>query len=133
LHLYNGNLPNQFSYYEDDGQSMDYQKGLYCKRDMQFNPALKQFIIKPQEGKFTSHFKYIQLLLHGFDSALQTIHLNNTLRALQTTRVRIIDGLKEMEDLYDKDFYNSLLNSQPTSRQQMITITNSEKEIIMQW
>ncbi len=133
IHVFNGNLDNHFTYYEDDGQSLDYQQGMFCKREMVFKGGLRAFQLKAQEGKFHSHYNYIQLVFHGFDSTITNIRLNNVSIPLKTTNYRIIDGLKELEDIYDKDFFNGLMNARPKMNQQTIIIRNSENEIDLQW
>jgi alpha-glucosidase len=133
IHVFNGNLDNHFNYYEDDGQTMDYQQGMFCKRDLIFKGEQHQFQLKAQEGKFHSHYNFIQLIFHGFESTMTNIKLNNTSVPVKSTSYRIIDGLKELEDIYDKDFFNSLLIARPKMIQHTIIIPNSEKEINLQW
>ncbi|MDB5135392.1 MAG: yicI 1 [Mucilaginibacter sp.] len=66
LHVYNGNTGNHFVYYEDDGKTFDYQKGEFYKRAITFDPVKRVITLDAAEGKYTSHFKYIRLILHGF-------------------------------------------------------------------
>jgi alpha-glucosidase len=67
VHIYNGPAANGFVYYEDDGKSFDYKKGSFYKRIIVFNPADKSVNFGAAEGSYTSHFKFIKLILHGFD------------------------------------------------------------------
>ena len=69
VHVYNGNTANSFVYYEDDGKSFGYQQGVYYKRAIQFSPAQRNIIFTAAEGSYKTHFKYIKLILHGFDQA----------------------------------------------------------------
>ncbi|MCR8558097.1 DUF4968 domain-containing protein [Mucilaginibacter sp. BJC16-A38] len=69
VHVYNGLTANSFVYYEDDGKSFDYKKGSFYKRTITFNPADKSLTFNAAEGNYTSHFKFIKLILHGFDQA----------------------------------------------------------------
>ncbi len=75
IHIYNGKEAGKFSYYEDDGTSFDYQKGDFYKRLVTFNPQKKQISFEKPEGSFNTHFKFIKLILHGFDGVGQ---LNGT-------------------------------------------------------
>ncbi|ANI90750.1 glycoside hydrolase family 31 [Arachidicoccus ginsenosidimutans] len=68
LHIYKGDVDNQFVYYEDDGESYKYQNGDYYKRLMQYDAANKTIRLGKVEGNFPSKFKYIKLILHGFDA-----------------------------------------------------------------
>jgi alpha-glucosidase len=82
LHIYYGNTANSFVYYEDDGKSFDYQKGDYYKRAITFDPAKQTIALNAAEGKYESHFKYIRLILHGFDNT-NSIKSGNTNITLQ--------------------------------------------------
>lgn len=67
LHIYKGDVNNEFVYYEDDGESYKYQSGDYYKRLMQYDAANKTIRLNKVEGNFVSKFKSIKLILHGFD------------------------------------------------------------------
>jgi len=41
VHVYNGNVNNSFVYYEDDGESFNYEKGAYYKRTITYDVAKK--------------------------------------------------------------------------------------------
>ena len=69
VHIYNGNNANHFVYYEDDGKSFEYQKGNFYKRLITFNPTQHTITFNAAEGNYKSHFKYIKLILHGFDQS----------------------------------------------------------------
>jgi alpha-glucosidase len=67
LHIYNGNVPNKFVYYEDDGKTYKYEKNEFYKRAIKFDPAKLTISLDQVSGNFTSKFHYVKLLLHGFD------------------------------------------------------------------
>lgn len=67
LHVYNDNKTNSFTYYEDDGESYRYQKGDDYKRIIKFNPRDRRIEFSKVEGAFVSKFKYVKILLHGFN------------------------------------------------------------------
>jgi alpha-glucosidase len=54
-------------YYEDDGISFDYEKGAFYKRSITFDPAAKALVFGKADGSRISKFKYVKLLLHGFE------------------------------------------------------------------
>ncbi len=67
LNVWNGAKKNTFTYYEDDGTSYDYQKGLYYKRDITFDPIKREISLSAVEGGFISKYGKIELVLHGFE------------------------------------------------------------------
>jgi alpha-glucosidase len=70
LHLYNGDKPGTFTYYEDDGSTFKYENGEYYKRTISFDPSACKIIFSTTEGSFISKFTTIRLILHGFDDVL---------------------------------------------------------------
>ena len=90
LQIWNGDKPNSFVYYEDDGSSYDYQNGSYYKRTISFDPVQKQIILGKVEGSFQTKFTRVQLILHGFD---QHLHLQVSGGAMHLT-----DGLVLFEN-----------------------------------
>ncbi|HEY4326565.1 MAG TPA: DUF5110 domain-containing protein, partial [Mucilaginibacter sp.] len=67
VHIYSGSTANSFVYYEDDGKSFDYKKGNFYKRTISLNPQNQLITFGHIEGLYKSHFKYIKVMLHGFD------------------------------------------------------------------
>ena len=77
VYVYNGVDKNSFTYYEDDGKSLDYSKGIFCRRNIVFDPGTKKIALQQQEGSYTSQFRHIQFILHGFDDAMNNISAGN--------------------------------------------------------
>lgn len=69
IHIYKGNINNSFNYYEDDGESYNYEKGDFYKRNIAYNAAQKRIIFDKVEGSFKSKFTKVKLVFHGFDTA----------------------------------------------------------------
>jgi len=68
INVYKGNSNNSFVYYEDDGESYDYEKGAYYKRTISYEPIAKTIAFSKSEGTFRSNFKNIKLVFHGFNN-----------------------------------------------------------------
>ncbi|HEV3327724.1 MAG TPA: TIM-barrel domain-containing protein, partial [Puia sp.] len=68
LHCYAGPTASSFLYYEDDGASYDYEKGVYYQRTVRVDPVTRTITFDKPEGKWATKFHYIRLLLHGFDT-----------------------------------------------------------------
>jgi alpha-glucosidase len=75
VHIYKGNVNNSFMYYEDDGESYNYENGSFYKRTITYDAAKKQITFAKAEGSATSKFKRIKLMMHGF--ANQSMKVNN--------------------------------------------------------
>jgi alpha-glucosidase len=69
IQVYNGTKANNFTYYEDDGKSFNYQKGDFYKRLIGFDPQRRTITFNTAMGSYASHFKYIRIAMHGFGNA----------------------------------------------------------------
>jgi alpha-glucosidase len=69
VHLYYTAEPNdiEWEYYEDDGETYQYQDGKYYLRNMIYKPGINEVEFRPPAGDFESKFNFIQLIFHGFD------------------------------------------------------------------
>lgn len=128
VHVYNGNERNVFEYYEDDGSTMDYQKGNYYKRSIIFDPVKKEIVFTPVEGNYESPFRHIKCVFHGFDK-MEEVKVNEEEGLLHGYIVKLLDGLRYLEDIYDSGYYNSLRARETMREQKVVTIPNFENEI----
>jgi alpha-glucosidase len=78
LHAWKGKSKTVFTYYEDDGNTYNYEKGDYCKREIVYDPAAATVTVGKKEGSYTSKFNKVKLILHGFGKASgKTVDLSN--------------------------------------------------------
>jgi alpha-glucosidase len=75
VHVYQGDVNNKFVYYEDDGESYNYENGAFYKRDIVYNAANKTITFNKAEGSYPSKFHNIKLMMHGF--GVNAIKLNS--------------------------------------------------------
>ncbi|MDI1322467.1 MAG: glycoside hydrolase family 31 protein [Algoriphagus sp.] len=73
IHLYSGIEESSFTHYEDDGNSLAYQKDQFLKRELSYFPEEKKFILEEAEGSFISEFQSLRIYLHGFQTEKITI------------------------------------------------------------
>ncbi len=67
LHLFYGNENLEFMYYEDDGLSFDHEQGQALKRKICLDAKEGKIVLERPDGPYTSRFKAIRLILHGFE------------------------------------------------------------------
>jgi alpha-glucosidase len=89
LHIYNGNIANEFVYYEDDGKSFNYENNDFYKRTIRFNPADKSIILDEATGSFKSKFHYVKLVMHGFN-AINQAKVNGKSPSIVTTTYQMV-------------------------------------------
>jgi len=132
VHIFNGKEKNSWIYYEDAGDGFDYQNGHFCKRNIEFDPSQNLIIFEKQEGDFSSKFKKLNVILHGFDEEFKSVLANKSEITLDDCSIKMLDGLENLADYYDKNYYKSLRASEPVLKQKMFVIDNSENEIKIQ-
>jgi len=76
LHIYYGMKPCTFLYYEDDGQTYNFENGAYCKRLISYDTGGKNIIIGKTEGTYTSRYNKVRILLHSFPG-INSVNVNN--------------------------------------------------------
>lgn len=71
LHVYHGVDDTSFNYFEDDGNSFEYQKGNYNSREIKYLPQERKLIIAKAEGTYSSPLTSLKVIFHH--------HVNDTL------------------------------------------------------
>jgi alpha-glucosidase len=66
LHIYFGEEPYLFDFYEDDGTTFDYQEGYYLRRRISHHPNRKSLTLEKAEGNFVTPLRQVTLVFHGF-------------------------------------------------------------------
>ncbi|WP_440134554.1 glycoside hydrolase family 31 protein [Chitinophaga sancti] len=93
LHVYKGDTANAITYYEDDGQTYDYEKGVYYKRVIRYDGGL---IFDKVEGSYTSKFNNISLIFHGFGQ-LQQVKVNGLVQSLQSSGISFLSPISRFD------------------------------------
>lgn len=92
LHVYHSEVNGSFNYYEDAGEHFDYQSGSYYRRLMSVHPSEKQIVLSKPEGSYNSHFKYIKVVLHGFDDLKSEVSVGGSARKVTMENVAMLTG-----------------------------------------
>lgn len=126
LHIYKNVSNSSFVFYQDDGISFDYQNHEYARRLIEYKPLLNRIVIGGTEGKFTSAFKTIKLVLHGFDHGMQTLYVDHQERAATNSVSRFFRSLEK---------YDPIKDPEPASEEQVLTLEFEyrSEEIVIHW
>lgn len=93
LHVYKGDTANAIIYYEDDGQTYDYENGGYYKRTIRYD---HQLILDKATGSYTSKFSNIRMILHGFGS-LQQAKVNGGVQPIQSSGISFLSPISRFD------------------------------------
>ena len=124
VHVYKGNMNNNFIYYEDDGKSFDYEKGIFYKRNIVYNAAANQIIFENAEGQMNSKFNNIAVVLHGFNNMNQ-LQVNGAGVSTQQTFSSLLTPISQFDP--------QGTGKQPEgSKTQTVVVRNSKDKITVQ-
>jgi alpha-glucosidase len=79
VHIWKGKTANHFLYYEDDGNSFDYEKGAYYSRNINYDPISDNIVFNKKEGTYSSRFKEVKLVFHGFENLKNITFANSNI------------------------------------------------------
>ncbi len=124
VHIYKGNTTNNFMYYEDDGKTFDYEKGMFYKRNILYNPSSSQIIFEKPEGQLVSTFKNIAIVLHGFNN-MNSVQFNGTNSSILQTHTTLLNPISQFDP-------QGSGKNEEGSKTQTTVIKNSNEKIMIQ-
>jgi alpha-glucosidase len=95
VNIYQGNINNSFTYYEDDGESYNYEGGAFYKRIINYDAAKRTISFGKADGALKSKFNKIKLVFHGFGNSV--IKLGGKQIAVQDDFVSYINPLTRFD------------------------------------
>ncbi|WP_207534328.1 glycoside hydrolase family 31 protein [Desertivirga arenae] len=96
VHIYKGSVNSSFLYYEDDGESYNYEKGAFYKRNIIYDARNSTIEFGKAEGSFKSKFKNLKIVLHGFNDS-SSIKFENKAVSLNDDFVNFIDPISKFD------------------------------------
>lgn len=133
IHLYNGTEKNSYTYYEDAGDGMEFEKGVFHKRDIVFDPIQQQISFSKTAGSYISAFKKIQLIFHGFNALPGSCLVNDTKVFLKHDVKKLVDPLSDLKDYYAPEYFDGFKKAEPLQNHSTLTIDQSNSMIIIKW
>lgn len=126
LHIYHGEVKTQQAFYEDDGETFDFEKGDFYNRLISFDGIEKNIKLSMKEGQSTSSFKTLKIYLHGFQSNQFEIKENTV--DLGQEDVRLIQPITEFDPLPQRNKKDYLIKGVKFIETQFI-----DSEILIKW
>ncbi len=124
IHLYAGGVGSDYTHYEDDGVSFDFESGAYYERVFSYSPEEQKLTINKSTGEYPSEFDTIRLFLHGFTT--ENIRLEEDTITLEHKSYAFLDELSEFDPLPDLDYPHLSI---PRLKYVDISIQSSKMEI----
>jgi alpha-glucosidase len=98
IHLYKGSLRNEFTLYEDDGITFDYETGVFAKRKISYEPEKNEMVIEAQEGSYESPYKKVITYFHGFEK-LKSVSVDGSNQEIQWKEYRFVSPISNYDPI----------------------------------
>jgi len=99
VHVYSGKSAGHFNFYFDDGETFQYQRGEFIKREMHYKS--NKVVIGKTEGALKSSFDKIGFIFHGFSGERVTV--NGQPKVLQQGTHSFFLPLEKFDPFFDPD------------------------------
>ncbi len=101
VHVYFGSKGSSYNYYEDDGITYAYETGSFLETQMTFDPVAKKIIIEPLSAKsYASKFRFVSVILHGFETVANQINVNGNGVEPKLTSIDLYNSIKPKDPLF---------------------------------
>ncbi|MCS6968759.1 MAG: glycoside hydrolase family 31 protein [Cytophagales bacterium] len=101
LHVYYHTESSDFVFYEDDGESYNYEKGIFYRRVIVYQGPARRLILEAAQGNYPSSFTALKLILHGFNELFDknSIQINGQPTKLITEEIALLAPLPNFDPL----------------------------------
>lgn len=103
LHIYTGSNSSSFVFYDDDGTTLNYEKGQFHKRRIDYVALEKKVIIGKAEGDYQPSFKKLKIVFHGLERTLTNISVNGDNEVLHPNVNHFFGALEKHDPFYDPE------------------------------
>lgn len=101
LHVYDGDGSAEFVFYQDDGETFQYQRGEFCKRRIEYLGSAHQLIVAKSEGSFREPFALLRFIFHGLSADEATV--NGERKTLEQFHHSFFSPLEKYDPINDPD------------------------------
>jgi alpha-glucosidase len=129
IYVYYGSASGEFTYYEDDGATYEYQQGSSMKRRLVFDPAARTFTLAKPEGSYASKFKAAKIMMIGFASlkAGASVRVNSGSAELQGERVNFLQPISNFDPIGKVQIHDANVNALS------VVVPFGSQEVTLSW
>ncbi len=103
LHVYLGSQNSSFTFYEDDGNTFQYQKGDSAKREIELRMTEQKIVLNKVDGTYASPLKKVKVIIHGLYSQVDEVKVNGTSVGLSREINQFFGPLEKFDPIYDPE------------------------------
>ena len=125
LHVYKGES-STFTFYEDDGETFDYQEGQYAKREILYHSEIQEVRLLGVEGAYSSKLSILKVVFHGLDGSTSSIRVNGNHHDFNRTTNKFFAALEKFDPIYDPE-------PAPQEDVHVVEIPYTREQVVLQW
>ncbi len=126
VHIFKGTAYNSFVMYEDDGKTMEFKDEQYKKRLIEYIPDKEQIVFNESTGSYRSLFRYIRMVLHGFQDEPLSVKVNGKPSPVVKSGMSILDPLKALKPVYETTYFQTISSGRIIPEVSVVTFENSD-------
>jgi alpha-glucosidase len=126
LHVF-GAANGSFEYYEDDGETFNYEQKQYFKRNIALNFVERKLTFGTAEGNYFSHFTSVRIFFHGMNE-VDHVWLNKKLVPLTKESVKYIEPISDYDPYHKPSKPPMLIEGLPC-----VEVPHSPQEFVLTW
>lgn len=124
--MYAGDEENTFVYYEDDGETYDFEDKSYYQRAITYSPKDKKIRVGATDGNFNSQMKQLSLHLHGFEDTCFAV--NGKEAKVEKKAYQFVDAISNFDPIDKAVPHRLKIDDLKT-----ISLNNCNEEITISW
>jgi alpha-glucosidase len=101
LHVYHGKQSSEFIFYQDDGETFQYQQGECCSRRIEYKGSENRIVINKTEGRLKEHFTTLKFIFHGLPA--DDVMINGERKSLEQFHHSFFSPLEKYDPINDPD------------------------------
>jgi alpha-glucosidase len=101
LHVYYGKQSSDFTLYNDDGETFQYQQGKYARRNMAYHGSENKLVIQKVEGSLQEQFTKLKFIFHGL--SVEQVNINGEIKLLNQINHSFFSPLEKYDPINDPD------------------------------
>ena len=111
VHVYAGPEGSVFGYYEDDGETYNFEQGDFYRRKLVFEPQNRQLHFEAKEGTYASHFEQAQIFFHGYPAEELSVRYQDQDVEIHVDDYRFVEPISNFDPFEKREDYSKTIRN----------------------
>lgn len=125
VHVYQGTAYNDFTLYEDDGETFEYETGASVTRKISYAPSENELVIDTAVGLYQSHFQTLKVCFHGID--IDRVSANGKHLTVERKDYRFVNPISNYDPI------NTMPEGPKVAGLPFVTLPYGTEKILIKW